>query len=48
MNWLKILHIFIGHNWSEWEFKVWDEGYYDEERWKERRCFCGKTEQVEE
>lgn len=45
---LKILHFFFGHRWSEWISKVWDEGYYDEERWQERDCSCGAHQEMED
>lgn len=45
---LKILHFFFGHNWSDWEHKSFDEGYYDQEFWKERNCGCGTTQQEED
>lgn len=38
---LRVLHFFIGHKWSEWVYKVCYEGFYDEERWRERYCSCG-------
>jgi hypothetical protein len=40
----------LGHDWSPWEIKSVNAGYYDEERWSERVCtVCGKidTEELE-
>lgn len=44
----KLLHFLFGHKWSNWVSKVYSEGYYDEERWKERSCDCDAIQQEDE
>jgi hypothetical protein len=44
---LRLIHAFIGHNWSEWRLKHYSVGSYDEETWYERVCECGAKEREE-
>lgn len=35
------------HKWGNWEDKSYDEGYYDQAFWQERKCLYCNLTQVE-
>jgi hypothetical protein len=43
----RFLHFFLGHNWSDWELKIYSPHSYDKERWYQRICDCGAVEERE-
>lgn len=46
-NFISRVKCFFGfHQWLDWKEQWYSEGYYDQERWYERKCACcGTTEE---
>lgn len=45
---IRILHWFIGHDWSAWRLNIYSPCAYDEVIYYHRDCYCGVYEEREQ
>jgi len=39
------IHLFTGHNWSDWKIHTYSAYAYDKEVWWSRECSCGAKQE---